>query len=121
MFHSGSHAAIGVDGPRGPRHIVKPGVILLAKLTGGIIVPSAASLSRYWQINSWDRYRIPKPWSRALVVFDDPLTVPPDADSSVIEAKRIELEQRLMSLQEQTDQAVMTADAARNMLAERGQ
>ena len=117
---AGSHAAIGVDGPRGPRHHVKAGVILLAKLTGGSIIPSAASLSRYWQINSWDRYRIPKPWSRALVVFDEPMTVPPDADNDLIEAKRVELQQRLLSLQQQADEAVMTAATALNMLAERG-
>ena len=117
---AGKDATIAVDGPRGPRHRVKPGVILLAKLTGAGIIPCAASLSRYWQLNSWDRYRIPKPWSRALVVFDEPMTVPPDADNDLIEAKRIELQQRLLSLQQQADEAVMTAATALNMLAERG-
>jgi len=116
---AGGDSAIAVDGPRGPRHEVKPGIILLAKLTGCSIIPSAASLSRYWQINSWDRYRIPKPWSRALVVFGDPMAVPPDADDELIEAKRVELQDQLMTLQEQADEAVMTESTTQQMLAER--
>lgn len=117
---SGSHAAIGVDGPRGPRQEVQAGVILLAKLTGARLIPSAASLSSYWQINSWDHYRIAKPWSRALVVFDEPMLVPPDADAALIEAKRVALQDRMIVLQQRADEAVMTAAGIRQMLAERG-
>ena len=116
---AGSDSAIAVDGPRGPRQEVKPGTILLAKLTGCSIIPSAASLSRYWQVNSWDRYRIPKPGSRAMVVFGKAMTVPPDADDELIEAKRAELQGQMIALQEQADEAVMTEPTTRQMLAER--
>ena len=116
---AGSDAAIAVDGPRGPRHEVKPGTILLAKLTGCSIIPSAASLSRYWQINSWDRYRIPKPGSRAMVVFGEAMTVPPDAGDELIEARRAELQGQMIELQQQADEAVMTEPTTRQMLAER--
>ena len=115
---AGSDSAIAVDGPRGPRHEVKAGTILLAKLTGCSIIPSAASLSRYRQFNSWDRYRIPKLGSRALVVFGEAMTVPPDADDELMEAKRAELQGQMIALQQKADEAVMTEASTRRMLAE---
>ena len=116
---AGSDAAIAVDGPRGPRHEAKPGTILLAKLTGCSIIPSAAALSRYWQVNSWDKYRIPKPFSRAVIVFGEAMTVPPDANAEMIEAKRVELQKQMIDLQHQADEAVATEEATQRLLAER--
>lgn len=102
----GHDAAIAVDGPKGPRRVVKPGIILLAKLTGCPILPMGAAMARQWQVRSWDRYCIPKPFSRALIQVGQPLRVPRDADDAAMEQARLQLQERLMAVQLATEAAV---------------
>jgi len=106
----GADAAIAVDGPRGPRYQAKAGIVLLAKLTGAPIAPMAAGLSSYWEIRSWDRYRIPKPFARARLVHGELMFVPPDASDEDMEACRRRLEESLRQLQDRVD-AEMAAEA----------
>jgi len=79
-IRKGRLAAFTVDGPRGPRHVAKPGVVLLAKATGAPIlcfhiVPARASILR----KTWDRTEIPHPFSRAAIFIAPPIAVNPDA------------------------------------------
>jgi hypothetical protein len=75
-------AAFTLDGPRGPRHVVKPGPVLLASLTGAPMVGFHIALSDAWVLNTWDRLMIPKPFSRALMRVSRCMTVPADADEA---------------------------------------
>jgi lysophospholipid acyltransferase (LPLAT)-like uncharacterized protein len=84
-----------LDGPKGPPHVAKSGAILLAKKSGNPIVPFVVEARRYWQINSWDRLQIPKPFTRARVIVAEPVYVAPDSDNDEIEIKRCELQARL--------------------------
>ncbi|MCB0318027.1 MAG: lysophospholipid acyltransferase family protein [Bdellovibrionales bacterium] len=68
--------AITPDGPRGPRHKVKDGVIRLAQLTGAPIYPVAIEVKRAWEFSSWDRMRLAKPFTKATRVIGDPIYVP---------------------------------------------
>jgi hypothetical protein len=61
------------DGPRGPAERVKPGVAQLARLTGSPVIPGAFSASRIKILNTWDRFRIPYPFSRIVYVIGEPL------------------------------------------------
>lgn len=107
VVQRGGDAAIAVDGPRGPAQRVKPGIVLLAKITGRPIVPLAGSANRFVQFQSWDRFRLPFPFTRMVIAGDDPIHVPADADHECIERKRVELEQRMLELQQEVDQFVM--------------
>lgn len=78
MKQSGRPAVVIPDGPRGPRHRVQPGIIMLAKKTGFPIVPVTYSARHRKVFNSWDRFVLPAPLTRCKVVFGDPLSVPPD-------------------------------------------
>ena len=60
---AGSDVAITPDGPRGPRHSVAPGIVILSQKSDAYIVPFSYSASKYWQLRSWDRFIIPKPFS----------------------------------------------------------
>lgn len=60
------------DGPRGPKHVVKPGVALAAKASGAHIVPFMWSASSLWRLNTWDAMKIPKPFSKITVNFGTP-------------------------------------------------
>ncbi len=61
------------DGPKGPRHIVKEGVVQLARISGRPIVPMAFACSNGHRFQSWDRFLLPYPWGKAVYSFGEPL------------------------------------------------
>ncbi|RLB66924.1 MAG: hypothetical protein DRH08_04995, partial [Deltaproteobacteria bacterium] len=61
------------DGPKGPRHIVKEGVVQLARISGRPIVPIAFACSNGHRFQSWDRFLLPYPWGKAVYSFGEPL------------------------------------------------
>ncbi len=69
----GHDTAFTVDGPRGPVYRVQPGPLWLARKSGSPIVCFHIEPLRYWELNSWDRFRIPKPFSRCLVKIWQPI------------------------------------------------
>jgi len=64
-----------VDGPRGPIHVPKLGIVQIARLSNTPIVPMVMLPNRYWQFNSWDRFRLPKPFSTLYVAPCSPVAV----------------------------------------------
>jgi lysophospholipid acyltransferase (LPLAT)-like uncharacterized protein len=88
------HAEVAIvpDGPRGPRHVAQPGVVLLAKLGHAPIVPLGFGASRATVLRTWDAFLLPHPFARVGVVFGEPLVVPADADREALEAARQRLE-----------------------------
>ncbi len=61
------------DGPLGPRHELKEGIVQLARLSGRPIVPLAFVCSRGHRFNSWDRFLVPYPFGRGIYSFGQPL------------------------------------------------
>jgi lysophospholipid acyltransferase (LPLAT)-like uncharacterized protein len=96
---AGRPAGFAVDGPRGPARRVQPGVVWLAKLTGNPVVPFHMEASSYWNLNTWDRTQIPRPFATVALVVGNAIEVPSEADESTIEAKRGEVEAVLHSLE----------------------
>lgn len=66
-------AIITPDGPRGPSCVVKPGIAIAAKETNAAIIPFTWSADRYWELKTWDKMRIPKPFSTIQAKFEAPL------------------------------------------------
>jgi lysophospholipid acyltransferase (LPLAT)-like uncharacterized protein len=89
-------AAHVVDGPRGPKAVVKAGLISMAQLSGAAIIPVYISVNRAWIARSWDRCLIPKPFSRVLVRFGQPIDVPQQMESEAFEALRLEVEKKMI-------------------------
>ena len=83
------------DGPRGPRYALSPGVIKLAQITGGSVLPVHVSYSRFWRLKSWDGFMIPKPFATAQITFDALHHVPPTSDEAEFESERVRLERLL--------------------------
>jgi lysophospholipid acyltransferase (LPLAT)-like uncharacterized protein len=69
----GTDLAITPDGPRGPVYVAAPGTVQLARVTGRPILPVRVDYSRKWQIRSWDRFQIPRPFARVSVLLMPPL------------------------------------------------
>jgi len=105
-FREGYDLAVVPDGPRGPRHVVKPGIVHLARATGAPIIPVTYAAHRKRQLRSWDRLIIPLPFTRVVYVGGEPITVPRDADDTVIESCRRELEDRLNCITDSADAEV---------------
>jgi lysophospholipid acyltransferase (LPLAT)-like uncharacterized protein len=97
-------AVHALDGPRGPRGIVKPGIIVMAQLSGVPIVPVYISVNRAWVLNSWDRFIIPKPFSKVVIRWDSPIYIPKSMDNETFENTRKKVEQCLKENQIQDDQ-----------------
>ncbi|MCA1732666.1 MAG: DUF374 domain-containing protein [Acidobacteria bacterium] len=98
MARSGERLAFTPDGPTGPRRIAKPGVIQAAQLSGLPIVPAAIVAERRRLLDSWDRFQIPRPFSRTLFLYEKPIEVPRNLTPEGFEAKRLELEQVMHEL-----------------------
>jgi lysophospholipid acyltransferase (LPLAT)-like uncharacterized protein len=90
------HLAMTPDGPRGPRQKVQAGVIYLAARLGLPIVPVGFGFERPWRLRSWDRFVLPRPWTRGTCVTGYPVTVPPDAGREELEAYRQHVEEALV-------------------------
>ena len=95
LMKQGLPMGFTVDGPKGPKYVAKSGAVLLAKKTGNPLMPFVVETEKFWTIGSWDKLRIPKPFTRAKVFIMPPIYVAPDADDGEVEAKRMELQSKL--------------------------
>lgn len=97
-------AVHAIDGPTGPRGVAKAGLIRMAQLSGAAIVPVYISCNRFWQLRSWDRFMIPKPFSTVRVRFDEPISIPANLGEESFEAERQRVEAIIRGNQEAEDQ-----------------
>lgn len=103
ICRKGRSLAFTPDGPRGPRERMKPGVVAAAQRAGRPIVPVSAACRRVWWFEGWDRFLVPKPFSRVLLTHGAPVHVPRDLDEAGIERLSKELEATLRALQARLD------------------
>ncbi len=92
-----------VDGPTGPFGVVKPGLINIAQRTGMPILPTIVSPENKWTFNSWDRFMVPRPFSRIIIRFGDELYIPARLKRSEFEEKQVMVERILKKLYSETD------------------
>lgn len=85
LDNTGGVLVITPDGPKGPRYKIKPGVLLAAKKTQAPVTVFSWEASRYWELNTWDKFRIPKPFSTIKMTVSKPVHLDPSlpADESV--------------------------------------
>ena len=75
------------DGPKGPRHTIKEGVVQLARLTGRPVIPMAFACSRGHRFASWDRFLLPFPFSRGVFSFGPAVHHDPGESSAEFQAR----------------------------------
>jgi len=92
------HLTITPDGPRGPRRQLAQGPIFLASRFQLPLVVMGFGYDRPWRANSWDRFAVPRPFSRARAVIGPPLTLPVDLDRAGLEHCRQRVERLLNNL-----------------------
>jgi lysophospholipid acyltransferase (LPLAT)-like uncharacterized protein len=92
-FKESKLAAHIVDGPKGPSGIVKAGVIRLAHAANAVIVPVSVSAEKAWYFNSWDKFLLPKPFSKVILRFGKMIQFDRVKDREVFERQRTRLEE----------------------------
>ncbi len=93
-YLSGHYCAFTADGPRGPAMVAKPGAAQLAELVNTTVRTCYIHPHRAWQLRSWDRFLIPKPFSRVAIAW----TFPAPADLPSVQAaldRSVELAQSM--------------------------
>lgn len=74
LMNDGWNASMAVDGPKGPLHKVKPGVFELSRLAKAKIVPMGAAPAKSITFKkSWNKARLPLPFSKLVVWFNEPI------------------------------------------------
>ncbi|KUG24668.1 putative lipoprotein [hydrocarbon metagenome] len=90
QYRLGAHV---LDGPQGPAGVVKLGALAIAAETNAVMVPSVIIADRAWYLRSWDRFMIPKPFSRVTIKFFPKIELPPIMDKDEYEKQRKKLEE----------------------------
>jgi hypothetical protein len=91
-LRAGHRTAITPDGPRGPRRRAQPGMVAVARLSARPFVAIGIGVERCWRLNTWDRFAIPKPFSRVHFAYSDPIWVPREGGSDADYLARMQSE-----------------------------
>jgi len=102
-IRKGRDAAFTIDGPRGPRYVAKQGPVLLALKTGAAIFCFHISMKRKIQLNSWDHFQIPMPFTRAIVLKAAPIWVKPGSSDEELRHLHEQMQQTLDDLRQKGD------------------
>jgi lysophospholipid acyltransferase (LPLAT)-like uncharacterized protein len=100
VLTGGRDVVITPDGPRGPVYELGPGIIFLAQKTGARVLPMNVEYSSCWRVKSWDRFIIPKPFSKVRVIIGQPQDVRSTSSDEEFERERLRLQNAMMSLVE---------------------
>ena len=106
ILKKGGTVGITPDGPKGPREIVKPGVIQASYLSRADILPVCYSVSAYKIFSSWDRFILPLPSRRGALIWGNPIPAPTMGDDASIEKVRRDVERALIDLAKKADEEV---------------
>ena len=93
----GGCVVITPDGPRGPRQRLQMGALRLARATGAPLVPCSFAVAKRKTFESWDRTVLPGWFGRGVILWGEPLRVPPGASDAEMESMRVSLEARMNS------------------------
>lgn len=109
----GRDVAITPDGPRGPRHEVKRGLVYLARASNAAIIPVGIAVDRFKMLNSWDKFRVMLPFAYVLARYGEPIYVPEHSNKFEMEAIRQQVEASLKAVTADCESRVAEARRTR--------
>lgn len=109
--NEGQNVAIMVDGPAGPLHEIKNGVIKVAKHTGGAIIPMVwySPDKTLVKFPTWDKFKIPLGFTKIVILYGEPIYVPENSTLEEDNAIKEKLKQALFDLEKQAPEAFKEA------------
>lgn len=99
----GRGGVIAADGPGGPVFRAKPGAAYVAKKTGVALIPVGAAMREAIALDSWDRFEIPRAFTKAAIAIGEAIEVPEDVDEAGLAALSSRLEAVLNDLTTQAE------------------
>jgi lysophospholipid acyltransferase (LPLAT)-like uncharacterized protein len=100
VLAGGRDVVITPDGPRGPAYEIGPGLVFLAQKTAAPVLPINMEYSSCWRLKSWDRFIVPKPFSKIRVIIGQHERVRSTSTDQEFESERLRLQNAMMSLVE---------------------
>ncbi len=99
----GYSLGITPDGPRGPNQKINGEIVNIARISGAEIMAISCSSSRFIELKTWDKFKVPLPFSKLCFYFDDrAFLVPKNADEKEVEKIKTLVEERLNLTQEKS-------------------
>ena len=94
------------DGSVGPIFEFKPGPVMLAQLSGAPLIPITYAAKSFWQLNSWDRFVIPRPFTRIVIAIGPPRYVERGGKMHDTAPMQKEMQEALNALGQQAEAAL---------------
>ncbi len=91
--------AITPDGPQGPIYKMKAGAVISAKKTNVPLFLAGIGIKKKFVLKSWDHFEVPKPFSKVVVLYSDPVLIDDSSSYDETNKKIIECEALLNKLQ----------------------
>jgi lysophospholipid acyltransferase (LPLAT)-like uncharacterized protein len=107
--------ALMPDGPKGPRHVFKPGAITIAQKSGASLLPFTFACSNPFRFNSWDRFVLPLPFSKSVAIYGEPIAVPSNLNDEAFEDFRRMVEEKMIKLENFADHLFFSRQANTNL------
>lgn len=99
LIEENYHLAITPDGPTGPIYKMKPGAVIVSYRTQVPLIFLGIGIKRKWKLKSWDKFEIPKPFSKVDTIYSDPILISKNATREEISIIINECESKLNILQ----------------------
>jgi lysophospholipid acyltransferase (LPLAT)-like uncharacterized protein len=106
VLRAGGVMALTPDGPRGPSGVIQPGILMMAQKSGAWLVPCGVSASSRKLVRSWDRYMVPYPFARCLMIYGNGVQIPRDATEQEVDSIRLALEAETHRLEAEAEKAM---------------
>lgn len=103
MMKRGYSIITTADGPQGPKYEIKSGFLVMARVGNVPVLPISCAASNARQLNRWDDFMVPLPFSRVVLAIGEPYTIPPGTSLNDLEPHRLNVQEAVMSLMEQCE------------------
>lgn len=104
------HLTMTPDGPRGPRRKLSRGCIFLASKLQIPLILLGLGYDRPWRMPTWDKFAVPKPFSRARCIFSPEIFVPPNLDKKMSEEFCLAIEKTMTQLSDMAEDWAVSGD-----------
>lgn len=101
----GTSGGITIDGPKGPRRKCKAGIVIMAQRSGSPILPVVTQANSYWEFNSWDRFKLAKPFTKITMMYGEGIFIKPDITESEVNESLKQVDEAM----EKLDRALITS------------
>jgi len=106
MLRQGGMGFMTPDGPRGPAYYLQPGILKIAAMVNCPIIPYHVEAKRQWKIKSWDKHKIPKPFTKVIEKFGNPLYIDIKELNLDEESVRLKVEKSMMRNKQECLQSI---------------